>query len=145
MINTVSFMSVLSCCVVLGLNHLPMPSAWVPTWESRGENSTAKVENYKVRREMEGRVGEWRADKLRDGMGKHSEMAGRRWVTWHMQMKYKVLPEKSKKKGGKKNKMDSFAVWNPMLQRKEQYQQSRNWGWVNWWKEVRMEVKVRSI
>lgn len=34
----------------IGLSHLPMPSVWVPTWGSRDENSTARVENYKVRR-----------------------------------------------------------------------------------------------
>lgn len=39
-----------------GLNLPPMPLAWVPTWGSRGENSTAKVENYKVRMR---RVASW--------------------------------------------------------------------------------------
>lgn len=40
-----------------GLSHLPMRSVWVPTWESRGENCTAKVENCKVRSLKKGKNG----------------------------------------------------------------------------------------
>lgn len=43
-----------------GLNLPPMPLAWVPTWGSRGENSTARVENCKVRmRRVAGWWMEW--------------------------------------------------------------------------------------
>lgn len=45
-----------------------MLSAWVPTWESRGENYTAKVENYKVRRGIGGWTDEWSAEKERVGV-----------------------------------------------------------------------------
>lgn len=76
-----------------GLNLPPMPLAWVPTWGSRGENSTARVENYKVRmRRVAGWWMEWgevmqMADeqqgcRLRGRVGKYEMQESEGIINW---------------------------------------------------------------
>ena len=101
--------SMLYCCAMfplvelfvcfVGLNLLPMPSAWVPTWESRGENSTAIVENYKVRRgERRRKWGGQNTPKQLDWRSENEWEDGEMKGRWWSRMCEKYWPKSEKRK-----------------------------------------------